>query len=74
MQRAHHSALHHLDALVGEWETEATHPYLPNTVIRGRAAFEWLAGGHFLIWRASHDHPDISDSIANEQIAAIRRP
>ena len=65
MQRARHPALHHLDALVGEWETEATHPYLPNTVIRGRATFEWLVGGQFLIWRARHDHPDIPESIAS---------
>ena len=64
MQGARHPALHHLDALAGAWETEATHPYLPNTVIRGRATFEWLAGGHFLIWRARYDHPDIPDSIA----------
>src|SRR5919199_2201468 len=63
-QRTRNPALDHLDALVGEWETESTHPYLPNTVIRGRATFEWLAGGHFLIWRASYDHPDIPDSIA----------
>jgi len=54
----------HLDVLAGAWETEATHPYLPNTVIRGRATFEWLEGKHFLIWRAHYDHPDIPDSIA----------
>ena len=63
-QRTRNPALDHLDALVGEWETEATHPYLPATVIRGRATFEWLAGGFFLIWRAGYDHPDIPDSIA----------
>ena len=56
--------LDHLDALVGEWETEATHPYLPNAVIRGRATFEWLEGGYFLIWRAAYDHPQIPDAIA----------
>src|SRR5436190_20327240 len=63
-QRTRNPMLDHLDALTGEWETEATHPYLPGAVIRGRATFEWLAGGHFLIWRASYDHPDIPDSIA----------
>ncbi len=63
-QTTRHPALDHLDALVGEWETEATHPYLPNTVIRGRATFEWLDGGRFLIWRASNDHPDVPNSIA----------
>ena len=62
--RIHHSALDHLAALVGEWETEATHRLLPGTVIHGQATFEWLEGGFFLIWRAHYDHPDIPDNIA----------
>jgi hypothetical protein len=56
--------LEHLDPLVGEWETEATHPALPDAVVRGRATFEWLAGGAFLIWRAHYDHPDLPDAVA----------
>src|SRR5215216_5149210 len=63
-QTTRHPVLEHLDALVGEWETEATHPYLPGTTIRGRATFEWLEGGFFLIWRAAYEHPDIPNSIA----------
>lgn len=59
-----HPTLEHLDALLGEWETELTHPALPNTVVRGRATFEWLEGGFFLIWRAAHDHPDMPNGIA----------
>jgi hypothetical protein len=59
-----HPVLGHLAALVGEWETEATHQGLPGAVIRGRATFEWLGEGTFLIWRARYDHPDIPDSIA----------
>lgn len=62
--RTHHPALDHLAALVGEWETEATHQLLPGTVIHGQATFEWLEGGFFLIWRAHYDRPDIPDSIA----------
>jgi hypothetical protein len=62
--RTHHPALDHLAALVGEWETEVTHQLLPGTVIHGRAMFEWLEGGYFLIWRAHYDYPDIPDSIA----------
>ena len=58
-----HPVLEHLEALVGAWETEATHPLLLGTTIRGRATFAWLAGGRFLICRAHHDHPDIPDSI-----------
>lgn len=63
-RRTRHPALDHLGAPVGEWEIEATHPYLPNAPIRGRATFEWLEGGFFLIWRAAYDHPDIPNSIA----------
>jgi hypothetical protein len=59
-----HPTLDHLAVLVGEWEIEATHRLMPGTVIRGRATFEWLEGGVFLIWRAHYDHPDIPDSIA----------
>ena len=59
-----HPVLGHLAALVGEWETEATHQDLPGAVIRGRATFAWLGEGVFLIWRAHYDHPDIPDSIA----------
>jgi hypothetical protein len=55
-------ALDRLDALLGEWDTEATHPLLPD-VIRGRATFEWLAGRRFLIWR-SETSPGIPSSIA----------
>ena len=63
-QRTRHPVLEHLDALVDQWETEATHQLYPGTVVRGRAAFEWLEGGHFLIWRARNEHPDFPDSIA----------
>jgi hypothetical protein len=56
--------LDHLAPLEGEWEIEASHRLLPGEVIRGRATFEWLEGGPFLIWRAHYDHPDIPDSIA----------
>ncbi len=63
-QETRNLVLVHLEPLVGEWETEATHPYLPDAVIRGRATFEWLEDGRFLIWRSRHDHPDIPDAIA----------
>ena len=63
-QRTRHPVLEHLDTLVGQWDTEATHRLMPGTIIHGRATFEWLADGPFLIWRAHYDHPDIPDSIA----------
>ena len=54
--------LAHLEPLIGEWQTESTHPLLPGTVVTGRATFEWLEGGYFLIWRERCDHPDFPDS------------
>ncbi|HYH11058.1 MAG TPA: hypothetical protein VD789_01795 [Thermomicrobiales bacterium] len=59
-----HPTLGHLAPLVGAWAIEATHQALPGDVIRGRATFEWLGEGEFLVWRARYDHPDIPDSIA----------
>jgi len=50
--------------LVGGWTTEATHPRLPGTVIRGSSEIEWLEGQRFLIYRSSYDHPDIPDAIS----------
>ena len=63
-QHTRHPILEHLDALVGQWETEATHRLMPGIVVRGRATFEWLEGGRFLIWRAHYEHPEIPDSIS----------
>ena len=53
-----------LRALTGTWTTEGSHPLLPDAVLRGRAAFEWLEGGRFLIWRSQYEHPEIPDAIA----------
>jgi hypothetical protein len=53
-----------LNALVGEWTTEATHPAYPSTMVTGRTAFEWLEGEQFLIQRSQADHPDFPDAIA----------
>jgi len=55
---------HDLDALVGSWATEATHPELPSIVVLGEVVFEWLEGERFLIQRARNDHPQFPDSIA----------
>jgi hypothetical protein len=52
------------EALLGEWATELTHPMLGDTVIRGRATYELLEGGRFLIQRAVNEHPEIPDSLS----------
>jgi hypothetical protein len=56
-------AMRRFSILVGEWTTESTHPALPDTVVHGRATFEWLAGERFLIWREHADHPEFPDAI-----------
>src|SRR5438105_9092067 len=63
-QQTRHPMLEHLDVLVGQWQTEATHRLRPGTVVRGHATFEWLEGGHFLIWRAVTEHPDFPDRLS----------
>jgi hypothetical protein len=58
------SSLEHLNAWVGEWEIEATHPAFPDTVVPGRIRVEWLEGEKFLVHRARAEHPDFPDSIS----------
>ncbi|HEY0807122.1 MAG TPA: hypothetical protein VGD84_18790 [Pseudonocardiaceae bacterium] len=38
-------ALRPFAALVGEWRTTGTHPYVPDTIFHGRASFAWHEGG-----------------------------
>jgi hypothetical protein len=56
-------ALEPFDALIGTWDTEATHPMLPDVVVPGTITFEWLEGGHFLIQRSQNDHELFPDAI-----------
>jgi hypothetical protein len=51
-----------LDALVGTWTTEGSHPELPDA-IHGTTTFEWLDGRRFLIGRAHYEHPQIPDAV-----------
>jgi hypothetical protein len=55
MQKPRNPGLERLDALVGEWEMEASVGGQPT--IRGRAAFEWLEGGTFLVQHADAEPP-----------------
>ena len=64
MDDSRDASLHGLDALVGEWTVEATHPAFPSTVVHGLTEFEWLEGKKFLVVRAKTDHPDFPDSIS----------
>ena len=52
------------EVLIGDWVTEATHPSLPDVVVRGRATFEWGSGRRFVVWRAENEHPQVPDSVS----------
>jgi len=51
------------DALIGTWDTEATHP-LVDAVVPGTVTFEWLEGGHFLVQRSHNEHELFPDAIS----------
>ena len=62
-QQAATESLEPMNALVGEWRSEARHSAYPD-LVRGHAVFEWLDGGHFLVFRWNVDHPDFPNSIS----------
>ncbi|MCW2986498.1 MAG: uncharacterized protein JWR63_4068 [Conexibacter sp.] len=51
------------EALIGTWETEATHPMFDD-VVAGRVTFAWLEGRAFVIERSANEHPAFPDAIA----------
>lgn len=50
-------------ALIGTWATEATHPMVDG-VVRGKATFDWLEGGRFLVYRSRNEHELFPDSVS----------
>jgi hypothetical protein len=50
------------EALIGAWDTEATHP-LFDGVVPGHITLEWLEGGHFVVQRSHNDHELFPDAI-----------
>ena len=59
-------ALDGLTPLIGEWTIDITNISFdqnPSAVVRGRASFDWLEGGAFLIQHAQFDNPDFPRSI-----------
>ncbi|MGH7613269.1 MAG: hypothetical protein ACREMW_04370 [Gemmatimonadales bacterium] len=58
------SALEPLSFLVGEWNTEGSHPMLPGKTLHGRTSFAWSDGGAFLVMRSEIDEPEIPSGIA----------
>lgn len=57
-------ALKFFEPLVGVWQTTGSHPYFPDTELHGRASFEWIYGGAFLLMRSEIDHPKFPDGMA----------
>jgi hypothetical protein len=55
-------ALEPFEALIGTWDTEATHR-LMDAVVTGSVTFEWLEGGHFVVQRSRNDHELFPDAI-----------
>ena len=55
-------ALEGFEALVGTWETEATHPMV-DVVVPGTVTYEWLEGGHFVVQRSHNEHDLFPDAI-----------
>ena len=56
-------AMEPFEALIGTWDTEATHPAFDG-VVPGHVTFEWLAGGRFLVQRVHNEHESFPDAIS----------
>jgi len=57
-------ALKALSFLIGSWRTEGTHPAVPDTTFHGRASFQWIEGGVFLIMHSEIDEAEIPSGVA----------
>jgi hypothetical protein len=63
-QATRQAALDRLQPFVGEWAMEAQFPLAPPTGMVGRAVFERIVGGQFLVQRTDIPHPEAPDSFA----------
>jgi hypothetical protein len=57
-------ALASFSALIGKWSTRGSHPYLPGVVLHGRASFDWIEGGAFVVMHSENDEEKIPSGIA----------
>lgn len=57
-------ALKWFGALIGNWKTTGTHRLVPDTILHGRASFEWLENGAYLITRSEIDDTRFPAGIA----------
>lgn len=56
------SEIESFEALIGTWDTEATHPQFDG-VVPGHVTFEWLEGRRFVVQRTHNDHELFPDAI-----------
>lgn len=61
-------ALLPLEVLVGEWALEILHPEDPSRVIPGKAVFEWIEAGAFLL-----QHSEVPESVFPSVTAVFGR-
>ncbi|MGH2505496.1 MAG: hypothetical protein ACRDID_23540 [Ktedonobacterales bacterium] len=57
-------ALQPLAFLVGRWTTEGSHPLVPDVTLHGRASFEWVENGAFLLMHSEVDHASFPHGLA----------
>jgi hypothetical protein len=57
------SDLEAYEALIGTWDTEATHP-LFDGVVTGTVTYEWLEGRRFVVVRSHNDPEMFPDAIS----------
>lgn len=51
------------EALIGTWSTETKHR-LMDEVVLGKATFEWLEGGQFIVLRSQYEHELLPDALS----------
>src|SRR3954469_6271857 len=56
-------ALEPFEALIGTWDTEATHPIIDG-IVSGSWSFEWQTGDQFIVVRSHNDHELLPDAIS----------
>ena len=52
-----------MGAFIGTWDTVGTHSMMPGTTLHGRASFDWLEGGAFVVIHSEIDEPGIPTGI-----------
>ncbi|MEP7166435.1 MAG: hypothetical protein ABI758_00470 [Candidatus Woesebacteria bacterium] len=52
------------EPFIGIWTTTGSHSQFPDTILHGKASFQWHESSAFIIMRASVDHPKFPDGMA----------